>query len=205
MKASHVILILTAACLVSSLTAVAWSAEGHRSEGQVIAVQEWVLYTRTTNEPMSFSPYWTFDGKVYVPSLPARTVLPALESGERVAVTWTLDEREGRRRIDSIEILSPREGTTKGTVVSSSVSQLVIRPKDEPGTVTLNPQMKKVENRWVPDQEIANKLRTLTKGSRVTVQWRWDDEGRKRIVGLVIDRLASAARSEAGKVNTYEE
>lgn len=189
MRAFHVILVLTILCACFILPAVALAA-GQRSEGQVVVVQDWVLYTRTTTEPMSFAPYWAFDGKVYTPSLPARTVLPALESGERVAVNWTLDEREGRRRIDSIEVLSDREGTTKGTVVSSSLSALVIRPRDEPGTVTLNPQLKKVENRWVSDPEIANKLRTLTKNSLVTVQWRWDNEGRKRIVGLTIDQLA---------------
>ena len=184
-----VILLLVTMCIVCGATLPAWSAEGRTAEGMVIAVQEWTLFIRTASgEPMSFVPYWVLVEKSWTPALPARTVLPALESGERVKVMWTLDEREGGcRRIDSIGILSPREGTTRGMVMSASTSQLVIRPKDEPGTVTFNVQSRQVEGRWVPDPDALRILRTLGKGARVTVQWRWDDEGRKRIVKLMVD------------------
>ncbi|MDO8682724.1 MAG: hypothetical protein Q7N50_04510 [Armatimonadota bacterium] len=157
------------------------------SEGQVVVVQDWVLFVRTASgEPLSFTPYWVNNGTAWVPSGPGKITLPALESGEMVRVTWSLEEREGRRRIDAIEVISSPEGATKGIVWTSGPGQLVIRPKDEPGTVTMNPPYVRIENRWVPDPEIANKLRMLERGTRVTVEWRWDNEGRKRITGLAI-------------------
>ncbi|MDH7480875.1 MAG: hypothetical protein QHH26_02715 [Armatimonadota bacterium] len=156
------------------------------SEGMVITVQEWTLYIRTPdNKPLSFNPYYVFNGTNWVPSGPAKTVFPCLESGERVRVTWTMDV-EGKRRVDAIQIISALEGTTSGVVVSSSRNQLVIRPKDEPGTVTMNPRFVLIEGKWVPDPVIVNKLVTLTPKTKVTVRWFWDKEGRKRIAALDI-------------------
>ncbi|MDI6828301.1 MAG: hypothetical protein QME62_07450 [Armatimonadota bacterium] len=141
------------------------------SEGMVITVQEWTLYIRTPdNKPLSFNPYYVFNGTKWVPTGPAKNVFPCLESGERVRVTWTQDI----------------EGTTCGIVVSSTRTQLVIRPKDEPGTVTMNPRFVLIEGKWVPDPVIANKLATLAPKSKVTVRWFWDKEGRKRIAAIDI-------------------
>ena len=177
--------VMSIACGISS---AAWSADSRSSEGQVVVVQEWNLFIRTASgEPLSFTPYRVFDGNAWGPSLPGKTVLPALESGEMVKVMWTLDEREGRRRIDSIQINSPIEGVLRGIAVSSSPVQLVVRPKDEPGTVTLNTNYVQIEKRWVPDPAIARKLANLPKNAKVTVAWKWDQEGRKRIMRLEVE------------------
>jgi len=177
------LVLLAVVSLACGLAAAAWCSEV--SEGQVVMVQEWTLYIRTANGlPLSFVPYWVKEGTAWVSARPVRTMLPALESGEVVKVTWTLDTREGCRRIDGIQVISPLEGTTKGTVVSSSATQLVIRPKDEPGTVTLNPRIVKIGEKWMPDPEISSKLRSLKPKDRVTVRWAWDNEGHKRIASL---------------------
>lgn len=174
---------LIAATLAMAALAGAVSAEV--SEGQVVVVTDWVLYIRTaTNEPVSFYPYYV-PGTAQ-PALPSRTVLPALESGEVVRVTWTLDTRDGKRRINRIEILSPLVGVTKGYVNGWSGSYLIIRAKDEPGTVTLNPQLVKSGTRWISDPVIVRKLTALRLRLQVTVTWAWDSEGRKRITGLVL-------------------
>ncbi len=150
-------------------------------------MSDWTLYIRNSNyEPLSFNPYWVQQGTVWVASRPALTVFPAFESDEMVCVTWTMDERKGRRRVDAIEIVSSKEGTMKAVVASASTTQLVACPKDEPGSVTLNPRYVQVERRWVPEPAIATKLVQLKAGARVTVRWAWDAEGRKRITGLVL-------------------
>ncbi len=178
------ILALMVVCIVGAVLP-AWSSQ--TAEGQVVVVQENTLYIRTsTGEPLSFNPYFVNNGQTWVIAKPAATILPALESGEWVKIEWTMDEREHRRRIDGIQILRTTTGTTTGTVVSSVASQLVIRPKDEPGTVTLNPNFVQREGRWVADPNIAPKLVGLAKGTVVTVGWAWDQEGRKRITSLTI-------------------
>lgn len=185
------ILAVVATCIVCGTMLPAWSAQSQSSEGQVVVVQDMTLFVRTSSgEPMSFNPYYVFDGRSYVASRPANTVLPALESGEYVRVAWTWDDREGRRRIDGIQILRSTIGTTIGYVVSSASSQLVIRPKDEAGTVTLNPNYVKRENKYVVDPGIAARLASLTKNSIVTIGWAWDQEGRKRITSLVVGATA---------------
>lgn len=185
-----IVLALAVACIVGAALPV-WASQ--TSEGQVVVVQENTLYIRTsTGEPMSFSPYFVYNGRTWVAAKPASTVLPALESGEWVKVEWTMDERERRRRIDSIGILRATTGTTIGTVVSSSASQLVIRPKDKPGTVTMNPGFVQREGRWIPDPAIASKLVNLPKGTVVTVAWSWDQEGRKRITSLALGAAEQA-------------
>jgi hypothetical protein len=189
-----------ATCILGTMLP-AWSSQ--TTEGQVVTVQENVLYVRTTaGEPMSFAPYFVFNGSSYVAAKPADTVLPALESGEWVKVMWTLDTREGWRRIDGISILRTTSGTTVGKVVSTSTTQLVIRPKDEPGTVTLNPSYVKRENRSVPDPEIARKLASLTKNAVVTVGWAWDQEGRKRITSLVLGTTTSPIKPPSPPMTT---
>jgi hypothetical protein len=175
-----IILVIAATILVGVSSAV-WS---ETSSGQVVVVQDWTLYIRTAlNKPLSFNPYWVYTGGSWVPVGPGKNYLPALESGEQVTVNWTMDT-EGRRRINSIAINSALTGTTKGVVVYTSATQLTIRPKDEPGTVTLHTKWIQIEGRWVPDPEISRKLLALTRGNRVTVGWAWDPEGRKRITGL---------------------
>jgi len=160
-----------------------WASES--TEGIVVSVEKWTLQIRSANGDMlSFNPYWKLQGKVSTPSRPALTMLPALEFGELVRVTWTQDTKEDRKRIDSIEVLSAHEGTTKGTVVTAKSDQLVINPKDKPGAVTLNPSYVRVDKKFVPDPAIARKLAQLKPGAQVTVQWAWDKEDRKRVMGI---------------------
>ena len=157
------------------------------TEGQVVSVQSWTLNLRTSaNESLSFSPRWVKEGESWLPARPARTILPALEPGEYVRVTWTMDNAENRRRIDSIEVISALEGTLKGTVSSASNSQLVVRPVEKPGTVTLNPRWVQINGKWVPEPSIAEQLRDLPANTKVTVKWAWDPEGRKRINSIAL-------------------
>jgi hypothetical protein len=156
------------------------------TDGQVLVVQDGTLFVRTSSgEAMSFNPYWVQKEGRWIPTGPAVNVFPALESGEIVRVTWTLDN-EGRRRVDAIQVISEQQGITKGVVASSVRTQLTIRPKDEPGMVTMNPNMVQVERRWIPDPRIADKLAALRPNTRVTVSWSWDKEGRKRITDVVV-------------------
>ncbi len=192
-------------------------------EGQVVKVDNWVLTVRTqAGETLELSPRWVQEGKSWLPARPARTILPALEAGEMVRVSWTMDEKENRRRIDSIEVTSPREGTLKETVVRATASELVVKatmtqeeaqeayvttgwahqlssiPKnggtrdgvriaptpEKPGTVTLNTKYVQVEGKWVPDPQISRLIASLKAGDKLTVQWAWDQEGRKRIIAV---------------------
>lgn len=172
-------------CIAIVFGIVGTAAASQVTEGQVVAVNDWTLFIRTEgNEPVSFNPYWTIINRSSVPSKPAQTILPALESGEIVRVSWTMDQVEGRRRIDGIQIVSSLTGTTRGTVASVSSSQLVIRPKDEPGTIRLNNKYVQVERKFVLDPIIVAQLAQLKKGDRITVGWAWDNEGRKRITKI---------------------
>jgi len=108
-------------------------------------------------------------------------MLPALEAGETVRIGWTMDTRENRRRIDAIEVTSPLARSSRGIVVSRSASELVIRPLEKPGSVTLNTRYVQVEGKWVPDPQVSRLLQTLRIGDRITVSWAWGSEGRKRI------------------------
>lgn len=163
----------------------AWSSQF--TECQIVTIQENTLFARTvTGEARSFAPYWISSAGAWVMAKPANTILPALESGEWVKIAWTLDTREGCRRIDGITILRATTGTTVGRVVSASATQLVIMPKDKPGTVTLNTRYVIRAGKSVPDPEIAGRLALLTRNAVVTVGWAWDAEGRKRITSLAL-------------------
>lgn len=180
-RSTTIALALTA--LLCMLTSAAWA---NQSEGQVLGVKDWTLTIKTASgEELSFNPYWVKEGNSFQPGKPSRTVLPALEQGERLRVTWTADEREKRRRIDGIDILSPKDGRTQGVVISASKTELVIRPKEKTGRVTLNTKYVQVEGKWVPDPAISETLAKLTKEARVEVKWHWDQEGRKRIDGIL--------------------
>lgn len=155
------------------------------TEGQVVSVKDWVLTVGTaSNESIAFSPYWVREGTSSMPGRPARTILPALEAGETVRVTWTLDEREHRNRIDNIEVISPREGTTKAVVGRRAANELVVRVPEKPGTVTMNTKFVQVEGKWVPDPEVSRRILSFKEGAKVTIDWAWDKEGRKRIVAI---------------------
>lgn len=155
------------------------------SEGQVVSVSNRILTVRVASgEAMAFSPTWTKERGSWVPTRPARTILPALEAGETVRVTWTMDAKESRRRIDTIEVTSPIQRNSRGTVVSRSRSELVIRPLEKPGTVTMNTKMVQVEDKCVPDPEISRMIQSLKAGDKATINWAWDKEGRKRILGV---------------------
>lgn len=178
------IIVLAVVCVACGIAAAALASE--TSVGQVSSVEKWTLTVRTdAGQTLALNPRWVKTGNSWNPARPALTILPALEAGERIRVTWSVDNEEGKRnRIDSIEVISAREGVTKGVVVSRSAQQLVIRVPEKPGTVTLNPRWVQINGKWVPDPEMARKLEGLKESSRVTVQWQWDEEGRKRIVGL---------------------
>lgn len=184
LKSTIVLLII--ASIVCTVAATAWAAQV-TSEVRVYAVADWTLYGRTASgEPLSFNPYYAQSGTTYAPAGPAKLFFPAVESGETARITWTMDA-EGRRRVDAITITSALTGVARGVVYSSASTQLVIRPKDEPGTVTMNPKYVQVEGRWVPEPAVASKLATLAKGTKVTVNWSWEGgEGRKRITGITI-------------------
>jgi len=111
-------------------------------------------------------------------------MLPALEAGETVRITWTMDTKENRRRIDTIEVTSPLQRNSRGTVVSRSASELVIRPVEKPGAVTRNMRPVQVEGKWVPDPQISRIVLGLKAGDKATINWAWDKEGRKRILAI---------------------
>lgn len=179
------IILLAVAAIVLGIAGAATANQV--TVGQVVAVQDWTLYVRTSSgEPVSFNPYWEMKERSAVVVGIAKNVLPALASGEVVRVTWTMDEREGRRRIDAIEVISPIQGITKGIVANLGPNQLTIRPKDEPGTVVINPAMVQIERKWVPDPKVVQKLAAIKPGTRVTVSWYWDREGRKRIADVAV-------------------
>jgi hypothetical protein len=87
-------------------------------------------------------------------------------------------------------VISAPNGVLKGTVVSASASQLVVKPNDAPGTVTLNPMWIQRDGKWVPDPEYASRVEQLKPKARVTVQWQWNEEARKRINSITIDTPA---------------
>jgi|GEM_PF-2348058 len=154
-------------------------------EGQVVKADNWVLTVRTqAGETVTLSPKWVQEGSSWQPARPARTILPALEAGEMVRVSWSVDEKEHRNRIETIEVISPLSGTLKGTVVRSAANELVVKPIEKPGTVTLNTKFVQVEGKWVPDPQISRVIQTLKAGDKVTVEWAWDQEGRKRIIAV---------------------
>lgn len=177
--------VLLAAVLAAVGGMVVAQGAGGTVEGQVLLVQENTLFIRNqAGEPFAFNPMFVQEGNRMAPSRPARTILPALESGEVVSVVWFMDEREEVRRIREIHVVSALEGTTKARVFAVSPGQLVIRPKDEPGTVTLNTRFVQREGKSIPDPAISERMAGLQKGAKVTVRWQWDNEGRKRILGL---------------------
>lgn len=152
------------------------------SEGQVVVVADWVLTIKTqSGESVAFTPRWVQENKAWLPGRPVRNFLAALEPGETVRVTWTADEKENRRRIDTIEVTSALRGTTKGIVVRTAANELVIKPQEKPGTVTFNTKFVQVDGKWVPDPDISPGLLALKPGAKITVNWEWDKEGRKRI------------------------
>lgn len=176
---SKCMLLLFAVLILGAASSAAFAEV---TEGQVVSVKDWTLSVRTeSNATLSFDPRWVQEGSSWLPARPARTILPALESGEYVRVTWTMDNAENRSRIDSIEVISALEGTLKGVVASSAASQLVVRPVEKPGTVTLNPNWVQINGKWVPEPGISDKLCNLPAGTKVTVRWAWDKEGRKRV------------------------
>lgn len=160
-----------------------WSAE--ITEGQVIRVDRLVLTVKAVSgELLTFSPRFVSEHGHWVPARPARTIIPALESGEAVRIVWEIDTRENRRRIIDIDVTSPREGTSRGTVVQRNAWSLVIRVAEKPGTVTLNTKWVRVDGKWVPDSSISKAIQALKTGDRLTVRWAWDQEGRKRILSV---------------------
>lgn len=177
------------------------------AEGQVVSVGNCVLGTgvihqvltiRTqSNEQMEFAPRLVHEGDSWLAARPARTMLPALEAGETVRITWTMDTKENRRRIDTIEVTSPLERNSRGAVVSRSASELVIRPVEKPGAVTLNTKWVQVQGKWLPDPEISRIILGLKAGDKATINWAWDKEGRKRI--LAISDIESAPSSKERK------
>jgi len=101
------------ACLICCFAAAA-SAES--AVGTVLNVEKWTLTIRTEGgKTVEINPYLVKTGSTWVPRKPAAELLAALEAGERVDVTWTLDtsEKQPRNRIDVIAIVSPSEGVTK--------------------------------------------------------------------------------------------
>lgn len=154
-------------------------------EGQVVSVASWVLTIKpASGEAMAFSPKFVQEGTSWQPARPVRTILPALEAGENVRITWTMDTRENRRRIESIEVTSPLARSSRGTVVSRSAIELVIHPVGKEGKVTLNMRPVQVEGKWVPDPQISRLVQSLKVGDKLTINWAWDNEGRKRIVSI---------------------
>lgn len=158
---------------------------GEVSEGQVVKVANWVLTIKTSDgESLAFSPRFVQERGSWQPARPARTMLPALEAGETVKITWTMDTRENRRRIDDIEVTSPLARSSRGLVVSRSAIELVIHPNGKEGTVTLNMRPVQIDGKWVPDPQISKLVQSLRIGDRLTVNWAWDNEGRKRITEI---------------------
>lgn len=177
--------ILLLIALAAALFAWSVALASQVVDGQVVKVDKWVLTVRTqSGETLELCPRWVQEGGSWQPARPARTILPALEAGEMVRVSWTMDERENRRRIDTIEVTSAREGTLKGTVVSATASELVVKPIEKPGTVRLNTRWVQIEGKWVPDPQISRVISSLRAGDKLTVRWAWDEEGRKRIVAV---------------------
>ena len=155
------------------------------TEGTVVSVANWLLTIKPqSGENVAFSPRWVQERGKWMPARPARTMLPALEAGETVRITWTMDTRENRRRIDSIEITSPIARSSRGTIVTRSANELVIRPLEKPGTVTLDTKWVQIEGKWVPDPQISRALQSLKPGDKATINWAWDQEGRKRILEI---------------------
>ncbi len=156
------------------------------AQGKVVSIKQSVLTIKPASGPeVSFSPRWVKEGAGWQPSRPVRNYLAALEPGEEVRITWTMDEKENRRRMESLEIAGPREGTTKGIVVSATDSQVILRPREQDRAILLNTTWIKQGDKWIPDPAIAPRLAKLAKETKITLTWRWDDEGRKRITSVV--------------------